>query len=271
MKRIIFSIWSDLTEHHVSAPDWKKESFRKFKNKLVKKQKEYAKYCDAEYFLFEAKSTDYVNVQFDKILKFEELTKKYDQVVYFDLDVIPITKKNIFEEFNFDYPCIYDFDVHKNASDEELKKWLRYQYREKNAIDPMSIYSKVAAKKAMLLIEDIVSNDSICNTAVICGNQKAANLLKFSERIIYIDKALLKAKDDTVYPKEYSEGWVRNNEVYFSFILEKYNIKYNNIGIQWNYILDESITDFTSGVHLIHQVNKDFEKTFTLLESQQPF
>lgn len=120
----------------------------------------------------------------------------------------------------------------------------------------------------MLLIEDIISNDNICNTAVICGNQNAANLLKFSERTSYIDKALLKAKDDTVYPKEYSEGWVRNNEIYFSFILEKYNIKFNNIGIQWNYILDEFVSEFTYGVHLIHQVNKDFRKTFTLLESR---
>ena len=76
MKNIIFSIWSDLkTTDHISAPDWKQESFRKFKHKLVERQKEYAKHCGAEYFLFEAKSTDYVDVQFDKILKFEELTK----------------------------------------------------------------------------------------------------------------------------------------------------------------------------------------------------
>lgn len=268
MKNIIFSIWSDLTSNHISAPDWKKESFRKFKNKLVEKQKEYANYCNAEYFLFEAKSTDYVNVQFDKILKFEKLTEEYDQVVYFDLDIIPITKNNIFEQFDFNYPCVYDYDVNKNALDDEWKKWLRHQYREKNIIDPMSRYSKIAAKKAMLLLEDIVANDRICNTAVVCGNKNAANLLKFSERMSYIDKTLLEAKNDTLYPREYYEGWVKNNEIYFSFILEKYNVKYNNIGIQWNYILDEFVSEFTYGVHLIHQVNKDFEKTFTLLESQ---
>jgi len=269
VKRIIFSIWSDLTSDHISAPDWKKESFRKFKDKLVERQRQYAQYCGADYFIFVPRSTDYVDVQFDKILKFEELTKEYDQVVYFDLDVIPITKTNIFEQFDFDYPCVYDIDVNKHAQDEEWKTWLRWQYKEKNIIDPMSLYSKAAAKKAMLLIEDIVSNDRICNTAVICGNQNAANLLKFSERISDIDKTLLEAKNDGLYPREYSEGWVRNNEVYFSFILERYNIKYTNIGIQWNYILDEFMSEFTYGVHLIHQVNKDFEKTFIRLESQE--
>ena len=75
MKRIIFSIWSDLTSNHISAPNWKQESFRKFKHKLIDRQKKYAKYCGAEYFLFETKSTDYVDVQFDKILKFENLKK----------------------------------------------------------------------------------------------------------------------------------------------------------------------------------------------------
>lgn len=267
MKNIIFSIWSDLkTTDHISAPDWKQESFRKFKHKLVERQKEYAKHCGAEYFLFEAKSTDYVDVQFDKILKFEELTKEYDKVVYFDLDIIPITKNNIFEQFDFNYPCVYDYNV--DFKDDTWKEWLRHQYRKKNIIDPMSRYSKVALKKAMLLIEDIVGNDRLCNTAVVCGNKNAANLLNYSERMSYIDKTLLEAKNDTLYPKEYYEGWVKNNEVYFSFILEKYNVKYNNIGIQWNYILDEFVSKFTYGVHLIHQVNKDFEKTFTLLESQ---
>lgn len=267
MKNIIFSIWSDLkTTDHISAPDWKQESFRKFKHKLVERQKEYAKHCGAEYFLFEAKSTDYVDVQFDKILKFEELTKEYDKVVYFDLDIIPITKNNIFEQFDFNYPCVYDYNV--DFKDDTWKEWLRHQYRKKNIIDPMSRYSKVALKKAMLLIEDVVGNDRLCNTAVVCGNKNAANLLKYSERISDLDKTLLEAKNDTLYPREYYKGWVRNNEVYFSFILEKYNIKYNNIGIQWNYILDEFISEFTYGVHLIHQVNKDFEKTFTLLESQ---
>ena len=268
MKNLIFSIWSDLkTTDHISAPDWKQESFRKFKHKLVERQKEYAKHCGAEYFLFEAKSTDYVDVQFDKILKFEELTEEYDKVVYFDLDIIPITKNNIFEQFDFNYPCVYDYNV--DFKDDTWKEWLRHQYRKKNIIDPMSRYSKVALKKAMLLIGDVVGNDRLCNTAVVCGNKNAANLLKYSERISDLDKTLLEAKNDTLYPREYYKGWVRNNEVYFSFILEKYNIKYNNIRIEWNYILDEFISEFTYGVHLIHQVNKDFEKTFTLLESQQ--
>ena len=268
MKRIIFSIWSDLTQHHDSVPDWKKSSLHKFKDTLIKRQKEYAEYCGAKYFLFETKFTDYVNVQFDKIFKFEKLTEKYDEVVYFDLDIIPVTKKNIFDSFDFNYPCVYEYDVNQNTNDTLQKNWLSQHFHENKTISPMNRYSKVAAKKAMLLLEDVSGNDNICNTAVLCGNKNAANLLQFNKRINDIDKILLRAKNDTIYPNEYSEGWVRNNEVYFSFILERYNIKFNNIGIQWNYILDDLITEFTPAAHLIHQVNKDFKKTFTLLQCQ---
>ena len=78
-KNIIYSIWSDLTEEHMSVSDYKKESFKKYKDKLIQLQKEYAWHCNADYELFNPISTDYVNVQFDKIFKLEELTENYNK------------------------------------------------------------------------------------------------------------------------------------------------------------------------------------------------
>ena len=51
-KNIIYSVWSDLTEEHMSVNDYKKESFKKYKDKLIKLQKEYAVQCNADYELF---------------------------------------------------------------------------------------------------------------------------------------------------------------------------------------------------------------------------
>jgi len=261
-KKIIFSIWSDLTEEHKSVPQWKKDSLSKFKNQLINVQKKYADQCNADYFLFKAKSKNYIDVQFDKILKFEELTKTYDKVVYFDLDVIPITKKNIFNEFNFNYPCVYEYETDINSRDNKMmKRFLRKNLRENTILDPMNRHSKVCAKRAMLLLHDINGNDNICNTGVFGGNKQAAEKLAFSDNMKLLDKTLEEAKIDTVYPEEYSKQWIRNNEVYVSFLLEKFDIKFNNIGIQWNYILDDKHKDFSAGAHLIHQVNKDFNET----------
>ena len=258
-KNIIFSIWSDLTEEHMSVNDYKKKSFETYKNKLIELQKKYAYYCKADYEIFKPKSTDYVNVQFDKIFKLEELCKYYDNVVYFDLDVIPKTHYNIFNSFNFDNICVYDYTIKIN--NRKTMEDISNHIKKRALIPAMNRYSKVCAKNAMLLLNDIVGNENIVNTGVVCGNAKSINDLKFSDRMNEMNKTLNIAIKDNLYPDEMSKAWVKNNEVYFSYLLERYKIKFNNIGIQWNYILDDLIRKPTAGVHLIHQVNKDFHVT----------
>lgn len=255
-KNIIYSVWSDLTEEHMSVNDYKKESFKKYKDKLIHLQKEYALSCNADYELFKPISTDYVNVQFDKIFKLEELCKYYDKVVYFDLDIIPITKKNIFNSFDFNNICIYDYTIKIN--NRKTIEDISNHIKKRAHIPPMNRYSKVCAKNAMLLINNIVGNENIVNTGVVCANKKSVDDLKFTERMNEMNKTLKIAIKDNLYPEEMSQAWVKNNEVYFSYLLERYKIKFNNIGIQWNYILDDLVHEITAAAHLIHQVNKDF-------------
>lgn len=248
----------------MSIPEWKKKSIQKYKNKLIEVQKQYAYNCNAEYQLFNPKSIiNYVDLQFAKILKVEDLTKYYDQVVYFDLDIIPITKINIFEHFNFNKICVYDYDV--DLEDEDVKRVMKIHLKHFPIIPSMDRTSKMMAKKAMLMHHDIMGNNKICNTGVICANKSAIENLAFSDNLTMMDNTMQQAKDDSLFPDEFSKGWIRNNEIYFSFLLEKYKVDYINIGLQWNYILDHAIKKWTSGAHIIHQVNKDFELTFNSL------
>ena len=256
LKNIIFSIWSDLTEEHMSVNDYKKKSFETYKSKLIELQKNYAYYCKADYEIFKPKSTDYVNVQFDKIFKLEELCKYYQNVVYFDLDIIPKTEYNIFDSFDFNNICVYDYTVKIN--NRKIMEDISNHIKKRAHIPAMNRYSKVCAKNAMLLINDIVGNENIVNTGVICGNAKSIDDLKFTDRMNEMNKTLNEAIKDNLYPDEMSRAWVKNNEVYFSYLLEKYKIKFNNIGLQWNYILDDLVRKPTAAAHLIHQVNKDF-------------
>lgn len=256
LKNIIFSIWSDLTEEHVSVNDYKKKAFKTYKSKLIKLQKNYAYYCKADYEIFKPKSTDYVNVQFDKIFKLEELCKYYQNVVYFDLDVIPKTDYNIFNSFDFNNICVYDYTVKIN--NRKTMEDISNHIKKRAHISAMNRYSKVCAKNAMLLINDIVGNENIVNTGVVCGNAKSIDDLKFTDRMNEMNKTLNEAIKDNLYPDEMSRAWVKNNEVYFSYLLEKYKIKFNNIGLQWNYILDDIVRKPTAAAYLIHQVNKDF-------------
>jgi len=252
-KNIIYNIWSDLTEEHVSVNDYKKESFKKYKDKLIELQKQYAYHCGADYEIFSPVSTDYTNVQFDKIFKLEELTNHYNKVVYFDLDIIPKTEKNIFDTFDFDDICVYDYPLNFM-----IIKYFKKYIKKNKQVPPMNQYSKVCAKNAMLLLDDIVGNEHITNTGVLCANNVAVDKLKYSQRINAMNDKLQMAIDDNLYPKNVSEPWIKNNEVYLSYLLERYKIKFNNIGIHWNYILDDLIHEYTAGAHIIHQVNKDF-------------
>ncbi len=263
-KNIIYSVWSDLTEEHASVTDYKKESVKKYKHTLIELKKKYALLCNADYEVFNPTSTDYVNVQFDKIFKLEELSKYYDNVVYFDMDIIPITKKNIFKSFNFNKVSIYDYTIEINSR--KNIKHISEITKDNQYISPMMMYSKVCAKNAMLMIDDIVGSENIVNTGVICANKNSVEKLSFTERMNDMNKKLSLAIEDNLYPDLMSKAWIKNNEVYFSYLLEKYNIEFNNIGIQWNYILDDIITETTSGAHLIHQVNKDFHETISRLK-----
>ena len=184
MKKIIYNVWSDLKIPHTSVPEHKKDSFAKYKNQLIDIQKEYACACGADYEIFNPPVHDYVNVQFHKLFKFEQLTEYYDKVVYLDVDVIPITKKNIFDQFNFNNICVYDY--HIDINDSSYRRNIIHRLKNKQPISPMNRHSKVCAKRAMLLLHDINGNDNICNTGVFAGNKLAAEKLAFSDNIALV-------------------------------------------------------------------------------------
>lgn len=251
MKRIIFSVWSDLNDNHPSATEEKVASFNLYKDRLIEKQKEYANLCNADYEIFAPDQNNYVDVQFYKILKTEKLLNQYDEVIYLDLDIIPKTKKVIFNEFNLDKVSVYHMPI-------GVTKWLKSNLKW-NLCDGMNMYYKLCCKKAMLLLDDISANDTVANTGVFCLNKKSAEHLKFSERLPLVENKFLEAIEDNLYPEELSSCWVRNNEVFLSYMLEKYSIPNNDIGQPWNYILDDVIKEPTDACYFQHQVNKEFK------------
>lgn len=246
MKKLIFSVWNDLTESHPSATDEKLQAFHTYKKELISRQTKYAKLCGADYEIFSSNKKTYPDTQFFKIMKCEELCEVYDKIVYLDLDVIPKTSNNIFDDFNFG---AYFLECQPN-------KYFRSDI-ENNTIDEMDMYSKMCCKNAMLLLHDITGNNLVANTGVLIYNKNAE--LNFTEQLEEIHKTFIEACEDNLYPKEISNSWKPNNEVFYSYLIEKNKIPYDNIGLQWNFILDANNTEYSPSAHMIHQVNKDFK------------
>ena len=83
-------------------------------------------------------------------------------------------------------------------------------------------------------------------TGVFGMNRKSRDMLKFSKR-----KHSIK--------KKYSD-YTPNNEVYMSYLIEKYKVPYTEIGMRWNFILDNTIKNHSAACYFVHQVNKNFKE-----------
>ena len=208
MKRIIFSVWSDL------GPGWEE-----YKPILTEKHKDYAYFCDADYGLYDTK-LNFVDLQFYKIHLAEQLVNDYDEVLYLDLDVIPKRLKSFFDVHDLNNIC-----CHRTSKPD----W------------------KINLKRYML---DGTGEHNIINTGVFGMNKQAADQLMFSERYGEVEKVYYECDVHRLYKP--------NNEVFLSYIIEKYNVPFTDIGIQWNYILDQVVTQYTPACYFLHQSNKEF-------------
>lgn len=252
MKKIIFSQYSPSVNLHPSVNQFKRDQFAKYKDLLIAKQKQYAKICSADYECFKLDKENYDDIQFSKLLKFEELSEYYDEVVYLDLDVVPITKVSIFDKFDMNYVCSYSI---KSPLDIHTVHW----NNKANAWHAMDMYSKTCAKNAMLCLDGVTVSDHCINTGVLGMNKAIIDKIGLSNKLERCKDLFYQAKIDNLYPIEMSESWQLNNEVIFTYIIEKDIIPFLNIGMPWNFILDHAISDYSAAAHLIHIVNKKFD------------
>ena len=132
---------------------------------------------------------------------------------------------------------------------------------EDDGFDRMNMFCKTCCKKAMLLLEDINSDNYIFNTGVFAGNKKSIKRLNFIKRLKRTKKVFDEAVTDNLYPKEINKWWKPNNEVFVSYMVEKFKIPYNNIGLQWNFILDNWNPKPSASGYLLHYIKKEFNLT----------
>ena len=255
MKRIIFSIYTNTVENHTSATDFKKSQFEKYKGELEESQKQYALLCGADYDLHLTNEKQYDTIQFDKLRRMEYFTQFYDEVVFLDFDVVPTTTKNIFDHFDLNNICAYAID---RTPDKDALMWAL----KRGSFDTMNMYAKTCAKNAMLLLDDINGTSSIINTGVVGGNKRSIELLNFSYYFEMMNSKISEAISDNLYPVEISRNWKRNNEVYITYLIERFNIPFTNIGLQWNLLIDKLCPTPTAAAYMWHHVNKEFELSY---------
>lgn len=266
--RVIFSVYKEVNDNSVVSH--KKQSLDAYKDKLMKRQSLYAEFCKADYFVYESDEqidNEYNSIQFFKIKQLEKLADEYDEILYLDLDVIPYIFKDFFKENDLSKICCYWQDGYEHG----LKTLFREKYKEyKNlhALDVMNTWVKACSKNALLTLENLKTNNNlIVNTGVIGGNSEIIKQLKFSENLDYMLKQMKEAQYDNVYPPEMHKFMIPNNEVFFSYLIEKNKIPFTQLDEKWNKILDYPKASFkrhqTRGhkindMHFVHVIHKNF-------------
>ena len=176
------------------------DQFEEYADYIENKQRNYALKYGATYALHTPDDIDnYDDLQLNKILLAEKYAQQFDQVLYIDYDVIPTDHAP---------------DIFKKVNGLSLyPTFPKVGMRE---------YDKLLDKQMMLASEGRKYNNIIYNTGVFHCDKASMEELKFSERF-----------DEC---KELCSDF--NNEVYISYIIERYGCKHNFLPMCWNYILD---------------------------------
>ena len=266
MKKIIFSIFNDnVDQNHKSTNNFKLSQFRKHAPELERVQQQYAEQVGADYVLHRSSTTDYNKLQFEKIIQFEKYAYEYDAVLYLDFDIIINNgAPNIFNKIDLNTIGAHPLERLKLNKDFRTQENQRLRSFLKNDnFDRQNVFCKTCAKNAMLLLDGIYGTSKLYNTGVVIGGSEVIKSLNFAERIESLNTLLDEASDDCIYPLEISRQFYHNNEVYITYLIEKHNIPYTDLGIQWNFILDNVIQAYpVDSAYFIHHVNKEFERSF---------
>lgn len=286
MKRIIFSIHIDIPDKHLDNPGAfnehgvkedtnksavAKANFNRFKDRLIAGQMRYAEHIGADYRLrqYDAIYARFMRSIRDKhpeisyydIINFYkhhlmlEYTKKYDQVCYFDLDIIPNTTDNIFEVFDINN---YFAVPHSNGEAEWGKK-VSPKYFNTCIRNPATKYWNT---HAMLNEIGLEPDRDVFNTGIMVASKRMIHKLNyFSDFRDHLD-LMTRVKYDpmSMYPHNIQRVFNYDNETLFSFLVAKNDVPVQLMTAEWHQAV--RFADYDPNAKMFHVIDKVFERFF---------
>jgi len=252
--KAIFSIYIKIKDENLDFPskfqddDVSKSKqtqlrLEKYKEKLQENKIQYAKSINADYLLFERDDqyesfkerfpdlSEYDVINLYKIYLLDELTKKYDSVLYLDYDVVIL--KNI--DF-FDYVpvqnaigCFYD-----DVGTYEIKKDNINYFRRYNR-DFRSPHSKYWNTHALLSEDGIDPENMVFNTGIVGASRKMMDKLDYFSDIDEVIAKMKELKEFSIYPPKIQAAFGYDNETIFSYKVKKNKVPIHQFDADWHY------------------------------------
>tara|TARA_E500000318_G_scaffold37802_2_gene36387 strand:+ start:51 stop:875 length:825 start_codon:yes stop_codon:yes gene_type:complete len=268
-KRLVFSMYTTNISEDERSNSAKiggaGNMFEKYFDRLVQQHKIFAEKMGADYIIETPEVIAFDKLTMWKLFKWEEYVEEYDEVLYIDLDVIPNNKNiksNIFDQYDFSKivaACNNTddttlFNYHELRDFKRLYQTLdKYHWSVKTRMFHHMLLSQLIQPKFFRMI----------NTGVWGGSKVIKDKLKFSERFEECKQVLDEIKD-------MDNRYFYNNEVFVSYILEKYDLadQFDLLPDHWHrFFLNDSNYNSVNTAYLIHVMNKDFEGILRMIDS----
>jgi hypothetical protein len=275
MKRVIYSLYVDVPakEHFgdsknkhdtVDKANVTINAFKKHYDRLIETKITYAEYCEAEFIMFEYDEqyqtfeknflkdfpmfTGYEIINFYKIHLLYELSKKYDEILYLDFDVIPFTDESFFDVWDLSKGiCVYNNNSHV-VKHVDVSHSIR---------SPSAKYYNC---QAMLLEVGLSAKNDVINTGIIGARKEDIQKLDFFGKFKDTIDMMTELRNDTsgLYPQNIIDMFRYDNETIFSFKREVNHITIQWLDDKWHYFLDKQ-KFIPKDTKLVHCICKDFD------------
>jgi hypothetical protein len=278
MKRVIYSLYIDLDEKELDFFDKNivknkklsrniitRNQFKENYEKIKGLQKQYADKIGCDYVLFENDTkfkdfksvfnekypflTAYNIVNFYKLYLLYDLSKKYDELLYIDFDVIPLNFDNFFEHNDLS-KGIYILNNNDKVS--------KLQDIGENTQTIRSPNSKYYNAQAMLFEKGLDINNDVVNTGIIGINKEHLIKLNYFKDFDTNLDMMKKLKSDKFFPSKIVKYFGFDNETLFSVKIKENKVPIQWLERKWHYFFEWPIY-IPNDVTLVHTINKRFD------------
>jgi len=275
--RFIFSLYIDIPESDLDyQPPYRgddipktqrtKLQFIEHYDRLKESHQQYAYDISTEYELFEYDDsykefhqmfkkkypmiTEYCIVNFYKIHLLYELSKHYDEILYLDFDVVPVTDDDFFDRWNLDRGiAIY------NNNDDFSLKYSPMKFNSSNR----SPLAKWWNTKAMLFDGDHSIVNDVYNTGIIGVNKEHLDKLDYFGDFDKTIELMTKVKNDNYYPEKVRKMFGYDNETIWGYKSKVNKVNTQWLDKEWHFFFDPLETYIPTKSKFIHCINKRFD------------
>lgn len=287
--RVIFSVYIDFEETDFEKnKDFdknvvSKNAFKENYNYLKASQEKYAEEVNVKYILYEnddgwknyrehfEKNYPYVSkyniINFYKIQLMYDLSERYDEILYLDFDVIPLTKENIFEAIGTNDGIVCKINHERNPESylifstpkilKQTEKWYEKTGNTFSERDPKAKYWNC---RALLMAMGYNGENDVYNTGIVLSNRYYLNKLKYFENFKDTLEFMHEIKNEEgLFPNFIQGSFGYDNETLFSFKMKVNKVKLVELDDIWHWPYRRHINFIPKKTKMVHVINKNFE------------